>query len=166
MLEPNWPYNQKRSEFNEIRPNWHFKYADFNFNVKKFFMTYLSPVRPKLVSKIKNSQHLLKFGTVVISMMPLLILMSKIIFMKYLLPVRPKLVPKFKMFRFLMKFGTFDISNMSVSILVSKMIFIKYLPPVRPKLVQKLRVPKIYWKSAQNLLKYGKFDILIITLIY
>ena len=123
MLEPNWPYNQKRSEFNEIRPNWHFKYADFNFNVKKIFMTYLSPVRPKLVSK-------------------------------------------FKMFRFLMKFGTFDISNMSVSILVSKMIFIKYLPPVRPKLVQKLRVPKLYWKSVQNLLKYGKFDILIITLIY
>ena len=37
---------------------------------------------------------------------------------------------------------------MLISIFMLKMIFINYLPPVRPKL-----------KSAQNLLKFGTFDI-------
>ena len=58
----------------------------------------------------------------------------------------------------LLKFGTLGISSMLVFILISKIIFIKYLPPVRPKLVSKL--------SVEILLKYVKFEISIIMLIY
>ena len=39
---------------------------------------------------------------------------------------------------------------------MSKMIFIKYLPTIRSKLVQ----------SAQNLLKFGTFDISIVPISY
>ena len=63
---------------------------------KIIFIEYLPPVRPKLVSKFKNTQNLLKFGTFDIPNIPILISMSKIIFIKYLPLVRPKLVPKLK----------------------------------------------------------------------
>ena len=63
---------------------------------------------------------------------------------------------------------------MSISNLVSKIIFFKYLTPVRHKFVSKLKILRIYFKhadpnfdvkvdpknkSAQNLLKFGTFDI-------
>ena len=41
---------------------------------------------------------------------------------------------------------------MTIPILMSKIVFIKYLPPVRPKIGPKMR-------GAQNLLKFGRFDI-------
>ena len=46
--------------------------------------------------KIKNTHNLLKFGTLDISNMPILILISKMIFIKYSSPARPKLVRKLK----------------------------------------------------------------------
>ena len=49
-----------------------------------------------MCSKIKNAQNVLKFGSLDISNMPILILMSKKIIIKHLLPVRSKLVSKMK----------------------------------------------------------------------
>ena len=37
LLGSNWPQNEKCSEFIEIWPNWYFKYADLNFDVKNDF---------------------------------------------------------------------------------------------------------------------------------
>ena len=64
--------------------------------LKKGFRKYSLPVTPKLVTKIKNTQKLLKFGSSNISSRPNSILMLKKSFMKYLAPVRPKLVAKLK----------------------------------------------------------------------
>ena len=78
----------------------------------------------------------MKFGTFVVSNMPISILMLKNVFMKYL--------PIVTNTQNLLKFGTIDISIMVISVLVSKTVFIKYLLPVRPKLVPKLKMLRIY----------------------
>ena len=96
------------------------------------------------MSKIKDAQSLLIFGTSNISSMLHSILMLKVIFIKYLPPVRPKKVPKLKSVQNLLKFSTFNISNIVISILMSKIIFMKYVIPVRPKLVPKLKMFRIY----------------------
>ena len=61
LLGPNLSQNQKCSEFIKISPNWYFKYADFDFKVKKIKnkknkkkIKYLPPARPKLFPKIKT----------------------------------------------------------------------------------------------------------------
>ena len=102
---------------------------DFNFNAKNNFWELLGP---KISSRIKNAQNLLKFGIFDISNIPISILTSKIFLMNFLPPASPKFVPKLKAPRFYSKFGTFDISTMPISILMSKLIFIKYLQAVRP----------------------------------
>ena len=71
----------------------------WNFDVKDYFYQIFSICLAQICPKIKRTQNLLKFGTLDILNIPVLILMSKIIFMKYLPSVRRKLVPKLKRLR-------------------------------------------------------------------
>ena len=43
IARPKLVPNQKRLEFIEIPPNWYFKYADFDFDVKyNFYETFIA----------------------------------------------------------------------------------------------------------------------------
>ena len=94
----------------------------------------------------------MKFGTIDISNISVLILMSKIIFIKYLPSVRSKLVPKLKVLRIYWNLAHSIFQICQSQFVMLKMIFTKYLPPVRPKLVPNLKMLRVYW----NL---GTFDI-------
>ena len=73
--------------------------------------------------------------------------MSKIIFMKYLPPVRPKMVPKLKMLRIYWNL-VHVVFWISQSRIRCQKLLITCLNQIGPKI-----------KSAQNLLKFGTFDI-------
>ena len=62
FLGPDLFQNQKCSEFIEIQPNLYFKYADFDFKVKKLYKLFTT-CQVQIDPKIKNAQNLLKLGT-------------------------------------------------------------------------------------------------------
>ena len=75
-------------------------------------------------------------------------IMSKVIFMKYLPPARPKMVSKLKMLRIYWKL-VHVVFWISKSRFRCQKLLITCLTQIGPKI-----------KSAQNLLKFGTFDIL------
>ena len=113
---------------------------------KIIFMKYFITFQAQIGLKIKNAEDLLKFGTSGILSVPISISMSKITFMKYLPPVRPKLVYEFIEIwhmRYL-KHNNFDINAENDFY----EIFRNCQSQISPKI-----------KNAQNLSKFGTFDI-------
>ena len=78
----------------------YFKYPGLYFNVKNNFYEILTTCQAQIGPKIKNTQNLLKFGSLDISNMPISILMQKMSFLSNIYQLLgPKLVPKLKMLR-------------------------------------------------------------------
>ena len=110
---------------------------------KIIFMKYLSPVRPKLVPKLKVLRIYWNLAHSIFQ-----ICQSQFWCQKwFLLNIYHLLGPnwsKTKSVQNSLKFGTFGISNIPTSISMPKNFFVKYLPSVKTKSVPKLKMLRIY----------------------